>query len=166
LIAPTFKAASTADSPWAELVRLCRQICIDSERDPEKRSNSGLLFSRALSDVQSRFGATSVGEADLEKIIATEANRVADAAVTAELLLPKLVAALRTQMPTVISVPAATMPAPSPAATSGTTPQFPPPSPAEKGTPPPSRKSPRAAPMNVADLIDGMLDQDKNENRR
>jgi hypothetical protein len=86
--------------------------------------------------------------------------------VTAELLLPKLVAALRTQMPTMISVPApaASMPAPAPVAPSA--PQFTSPSPAEKGTPPTPRKSPRAAPLNVADLIDGMLDQDRNENRR
>ena len=166
MIAPTSKPASSADSPWAELVRLCRQICIDSEREPDKRSHSGLLFLRALSEVQSRFGANSVGEADLEKIIATEANRVADAAVTAELLLPKLVAALRAQMPTVISVPAVAATAPSPTSSSNLAPQFTSPSPAEKGTPPPSRKSPRAAPMNVADLIDGMLDQDRNENRR
>jgi hypothetical protein len=126
-----------------------------------------MLFARALSDVQSRFGAASVNEADLEKIIATEANRVADAAVTAELLLPKLVAALRAQLPTMISVPAPTLSA-AVSTTAATTPmpQFTSPSPAEKGTPPPPRKSPRAAPLNVADLIDGMLDQDRNENRR
>ncbi|HEY9154851.1 MAG TPA: hypothetical protein VIM69_06970 [Opitutaceae bacterium] len=124
-----------------------------------------MLFARALSDVQTRFGATSVSESDLEKIIATEANRVADAAVTAELLLPKLVAALRTQMPTMISVPAPAAPLPTSTPVSQPALQFTSPSPAEKGTPPPPRKSPRAAPLNVADLIDGMLDQDRNENR-
>ncbi len=125
-----------------------------------------MLFLRALGEVQSRYGTTSISQEDLEKIIATEANRVADATVTAELLLPKLVAALRTQIPTVISVPAAAQSVAPFTPTPASTTQFSAASPVEKGTPPAPRKSPRTSPMNVADLIDGMLDQERNEPRR
>ena len=117
-----------------------------------------MFFLRALSDVQARFGPTSITEDDLEKIVATEANRVADAAVTAELLLPKIVEALRAQPPTVVTVP-------SSAPVYASAPHVSPASAPDKGTPPPPRKSPRTAPLSVADLLDGMLDQEKNEAR-
>lgn len=97
---------------------------------------------RALATVQEQHGLGSVNEEILWEIVSQEEKRVSDAVVIAELLLPKLSSVLRGRA-------AASPPsfAPPPAAA---------PLPAAENVP-----MARTSPLGVADLIQGMLDQDR-----
>jgi hypothetical protein len=130
------------DVPRAELARLCREICVQCEKEAPRVKSYEEDFMRALAKVQEQHGLGSVNEETLWEIVSQEEKRVADAVVIAELLLPKLSHLLRGR-----------------AATS--TPAFVPP---PAATPlPPAENVPMArnAPLGVADLIQGMLDQDR-----
>lgn len=133
------------DAPRAELARLCRKICIARERDGQLDRSLESEFQHALAEIHAHFGSESVSEEDLWEIVRVEEKRVADASVIAELLLPRLLTALRSQLPA---------PAPSPSLA-------PPPS---ASTPEPRTLSP-AAPLGIADLLEGMLDQQRSELR-
>lgn len=127
--------------PRAELARLCRNICVQRERSEQASRSYEAEFHQALSEIQALFGLDSVSEEDLWEVVRAEEKRVADAAVIAELLLPRLVTALRPKVPP----QAPSLAAPQPAA--------------------PEPRAANAAPLGVADLLEGMLDQQRSEAR-
>jgi len=108
-------------------------------------------FLLALATARATYGPASINEDDLKEIVATEESRVADASVIAELLASRLAA----QPP-----PApATAPQPvtlgTPSAPRATTP-----------TAPPFQTGNSSSPPSIADLIDGMLSQEKRDVRQ
>lgn len=105
-------------------------------------------FVLALTTVRATYGTENIGENDLKDIVAIEESRVADAAVLAELISSRLAAAplsapfehsAAAAMP---SMAAPSLPTPIPFPSSSTTPQ-----------------------LSIADLIDGMLTQEKRDVR-
>ena len=107
-------------------------------------------FMHALAEVRSAFPDCSLGEDDLFEVIREEETRVTTAAVTAELLLPKISALLKQPRP---------VPAPAPASpVARTTPS--------SGDPRSSAEPPaRPAPPGIADLLQGMIEQENREVR-
>jgi hypothetical protein len=106
-------------------------------------------FLVALTTVRATYGPASINETDLKEIVATEESRVADAAVLAELIATRM-AVQQTQ-------PAAQPAAPSRAA-EGASPS--------RSAPIPFPVTPSASPFSIADLIDGMLAQEKRDVRK
>jgi hypothetical protein len=108
-------------------------------------------FLLALTTVRATYGTASVDENDLKDIVSTEESRIADAAVLAELISTRL-GAVQAQSP------ATTGTAPQ-AAPNGKTaaPNLPTPIPFPSGCSTP--------PLSIADLIDGMLTQEKRDVR-
>lgn len=136
------------DQPRAELARLCRQILVQSETATPRTSLSEEDFTRALAQVQEQFGGETINEDTLWEVVSQEEKRVSDAAALAEILLPKLSAVMRTRSSSAAPIvsPAA-MPVPQSA---------------------PKTEAPamaRNGPLGVADLIQGMLDQDRSDSR-
>jgi hypothetical protein len=103
-------------------------------------------FVLALTTVRATYGTSSASEADLKEIVATEESRVADATVLAELIAIRLAAQ-----------PAVNAAAPAASPEESNSPFL---------TPIPFPTSASAAPLSVADLLDGMLSQDKREVRK
>jgi hypothetical protein len=106
-----------------------------------------MAFLNALQTIQTRYPASGLSEDELWEIVRDEERRVADAILVAEILLPQIQSLLKQHRP-----------ASAPAATAAVEP------------PPPARSEPRppsrpAAPLGVADLIEGMLDQQRSERR-
>lgn len=137
---PSF--SSVLEAPRAELARLCRQICVEREKGSQAPRSYDADFQHALAEIQAHFGPTSVSEDDLGEIVRTEEKRVADAAVLADLLLPRLLSSLRSKLPPLSSSVA--------------------PQPASAAEP---RRTVTTAPLGVADLLEGMLDQQRSEAR-
>ncbi len=131
------------DAPRAELARLCRRIWVERQRSGQQVSSPEVEFQQALGEIHAQFGPDVLTEEDLWEIVRVEEKRVADAFVLAELLLPRLLTALRTKHPG----PATTSLAPPPSSS------------------PEPRASPPAAPLGIADLLEGMLDQQRSELR-
>lgn len=103
-------------------------------------------FLLALMTVRATYGTASIGENDLKDLVATEESRVADAAVLADLIASRLAAA-QPPTPAVDNEPftsqtASGLPTPIPFPSAGSTP-----------------------PLGIADLIDGMLAQEKRDVR-
>ncbi len=151
---------ASIDAPRVELARLCRQICLNRETSAPGHSGSSLdtELSEALAAVRATHGPDSIHENDLLDLFRAERLRVTDATLLAELLAPKLAAFLRTTgstspFPNLSARPAAAPPASAAAPT----------------RPPLSASSPLPAaptgPLGIADLLDGMLEQDR-ENER
>lgn len=150
---------ASIDAPRAELARLCRQICLTRENSaparPDDRSLDAAL-AEALAAVRATHGPDSIHENDLLDLYRAEQLRVTDATLLAELLAPKLAAFLRT---TGSASPFSEFPArpadPAPAAA--------------QARPPLSASSPLpaapAGPLGIADLLDGMLEQDREHER-
>jgi hypothetical protein len=140
-------------APRAELARLCRQICL--QRHDHEASKKGTLdreLAEALATVRATHGTESVHENDLLDLLRAEQLRVADASVLAEILAPKIAAYLRQHGLSNAAPPsAADSPRPTPArpslSASSTLPAAP------------------AGPPDIADLLDGMLEQDRHEER-
>jgi hypothetical protein len=105
-------------------------------------------FVLALTTVRATYGTASINENDLKEIVATEESRVADASVIAELLASRLAA----QEP-----PSATATTPPSSTAVTNAPSLPTPIPF------PTRNS--SSPLSVADLIDGLLTQEKRDVR-
>ncbi len=130
------------DVPRAELARSCRKICVERERFPEKNFEEEFL--RALGEIQAQHGVASVTEEDLWDVAARESERVANAVVLSELLLPKISALLRQRNDSAAHAPSAI------------------PSVSNPGFPVETRSTPKStSPLGIADLIDGMLSQDR-----
>lgn len=99
----------------------------------------------ALDNVRTSYGAANIDESTLRETIAAEENRVADAAILAELIASRL--SLATHQP-----PA--QPQPAPKAVANTLP-------IPTSIPFPSGNS--SSPLSIADFIDGMLSQEKRD---
>jgi len=79
----------------ADLARLARRICVlreQGEAAAAARLESS-EFATAVRDIRLAEGPDSLPEGELQAIFAVEEKRVADAAVLAELLAPRLVTA-------------------------------------------------------------------------
>jgi hypothetical protein len=144
LTAAITRLPSVLDAPRSALAKLCRKILLDAERDPDAVTRLEASLLSALAEVQSQHGAESISDDDLWEVVREEEKRVADASVLAELLLPKISALLK-QRATVQPGPASEQVVPSTE---------------------PRPQSPRtSAPLGIADLLEGMLDQQRNETR-
>ena len=106
-------------------------------------------FLLALTTVRATYGPISINENDLKEIVATEESRVADATVIAELISLRMVAH-ETRTPFATSQAAT----PEEKSTSGLP------------TPIPFPTNNSASPLNIADLLDGMLAQEKRDVRK
>jgi hypothetical protein len=150
---------ASIDAPRVELARLCRQICLGLEAEPSTAAQSlDHDLSEALATVRAVHGPDSIHENDLLDLFRAEQLRVTDAALLAELLVPKLAAFLR-------STGLSASPFAEPAPRASSTPR---PAPAPS-RPPLSASSPLpaapAGPPGIADLLDGMLEQDRHDER-
>lgn len=121
-----------------ELARLCRKICLSRELNPATTATIDDEMEAALATVRASFGPESVSSDDLLDLFQTETKRVADAAALAEIIIPRLQNALA-RAP--ISNPEVTTKTPRPRIE-------------EKPKMP-------AGGLNIADMIDGMLDQER-----
>lgn|GEM_PF-5254430 len=99
----------------------------------------------ALKAVRERYGPACVNDEDLDQIFQREAARVTDARILAELLAPRLLAAM--------GAPQSRETRPAPA---------PPPAPFPASSPPTAT----ADPPGIADLLDGMLALDHDARTR
>jgi hypothetical protein len=106
-------------------------------------------FLLALTTVRATYGPTSINETDLKEIVATEESRVADATVIAELISSRI-AAQGSRSPFASDL----YPQPEEKPTKGLP------------TPIPFPTSNTASPLNIADLLDGMLAQEKRDVRK
>jgi hypothetical protein len=105
-------------------------------------------FLVALRTVRATYGSASINETDLKEIVAIEESRVADASVIADLLAARintLQPQPAIQLSAVSSIPEDVRPS--------------------LPTPPPFPSSRSASPLSIADLIDGMLTQEKRDVR-
>lgn len=117
---------------------------MERERSSQQVTSPEVEFLQALADIHAQFGVDNLTEEDLWEIVRVEEKRVADASVLAEILLPRLLTSLRTKLPgSAITTSLAPPTAPSPE----------------------PRSSPPAAPLGIADLLEGMLDQQRSELR-
>lgn len=106
-------------------------------------------FLFALTTVRATYGPASINETELKEIVATEESRVADASVIAELIATRVAA----QQP-----PPAAQPPAAPHSEEGNT--------LPRPAPIPFPASPSPSPFSIADLIDGMLAQEKRDVRK
>jgi hypothetical protein len=134
------------DAPRAELARLCRQICLTRETNPAPAASVDSELSSALLSVRETFGLTSVSEDDLIEVFRLEQERVANASVMVELLAPRLASLLQRRLSL----------APSPGILSKSAAS----SSVSETTRPVASAAPEGPP-GIADLIDGMLDQER-----
>jgi hypothetical protein len=136
---PSVSNFPTQPRSWSDLARLCRRVCVLRERGlvaEAERVRAGEL-AETLAAVRSPTDTDEAIEQRLATTFAAEAERVANAAVLAELLAPLL--ADRAQRP---GAPVAL--------TSDSAAPLPPPKPA-----------PRAGPLDLADFIDDMIAQER-----
>lgn len=125
-----------------ELARTCRQICVRRELSTSAAAKIDEELEAALAEVRATFGADSVTYDDLVDIFQVESQRVADAVVLAEMIVPRLQSVLnRGTAPAVAEK--------SGAKTARRTDEKPKPAPAA------------ARGLSIADMIDGMLDQER-----
>ena len=155
MTAATATLPAFVDAPRAELARLCRQICLLRENAaPAPESSLDHDLAEALATVRSLHGADSVHEEDLLDLFRAEQLRVTDAALLAELLAPKLAAYFRAHglsaNPFPESVARAAAAAPRPPLSASASPPLP---------------AAPAGPPGIADLLDGMLEQDRHDER-
>ncbi|MFT3781707.1 MAG: hypothetical protein QM790_06775 [Nibricoccus sp.] len=136
-------------APRAELARLCRQICLAREQRSLSPVTAEDEFIAALTTVRATYGPASVDENDLKEIVALEESRVADAAVLAELIASRI---------------STTHPFAQPLSNSPAQQKSSPPAsvPSKVSAPQPALATPS---LNIADLIDGMLMQEKRDPR-
>jgi hypothetical protein len=136
------------NTPRDELARLCRQIYLDNEvREHVRDEAIDTRFNDALAEVRTKFGPQSVTEDELVAVMQTEQSRVADAVTLADVVAPRLAFQLRQQNVRHTPIPFS----PAPAAETDIRPL-----PATV-----TKSNPSAAPLGIADFIDGMLDQDR-----
>lgn len=133
-------------APRAELARLCRQICLARELGRMSPVTAEDEFGLALTTVRATYGPASINEEDLKDIVATEESRVADAAVLADLISSRLGTKHPASQP---AFPSAPEDQASPSLT----------------TPIPFPTGGSSSPLNIADLLGGMLNQEKRDVR-
>lgn len=150
MAAPSTKQFILQGAPRAELARLCRQVCLAREQGKMSPVTAEDEFVLALTTVQATYGPASIGEDDLKDIVSTEESRVADAAVLAELISSRLAAV----------APGLSADSPHPFPEKTTTEKF-----SAPALPAPFTSGGSNSPLSVADLIDGMLAQEKRDVR-
>jgi hypothetical protein len=135
-------------TPWGEVARACRRICVLRERgqqdDAERIRTEELPRLVALARAPEETDA--MANERLEKIFSLEEERVASAAVIAELLAPMLAGKSRPAPVEQVAVSVAPMPA--------------------AVTPAPAPKPPERRSASIADFIDEMIAQEKPPDRR
>jgi hypothetical protein len=133
---PNLPAPSVA---WSDVARLCRRMCVLRERGLNQEAEA--LRTGSLPELLSAARTSADTDATmadhLEKILSQESERVANAAVLAELLVPLLSEQLKTSPALQRAMPAANVPAPPPPAK------------------PPARRA-----ASIADFIDEMIAQE------
>jgi hypothetical protein len=131
---------------WSDVARVCRRVCLLRERgqnEEAERIRAGELMP-LVAAVRSPGDSEAATTDRLNALFAIEAERVANAAVLAEILLPMIAEQVR-----------------SPASTAPTPPEIPIP---VVLTPAPARpKQPR--PASIADFIDDMIAQENPPDR-
>jgi hypothetical protein len=140
---------TSLDEPRVEFARRCRQLWIEQLSSPER--NVEPEFLRNAEEVRARFGAESLTDEELWETVQAEYERVQTASTVAELMLPKLTALVRQR-----GGPGPSTPAPYTPPANGT--------PHAQQIPAQETSAPRS-PLSVADLIEGMLDQQRSEAR-
>jgi hypothetical protein len=159
LTAATAIPYASLDASRAELARRCREICLALETSGAGAASSlENDLSQALTAVRETFGADSVHEEDLLDLFRAEQTRVTDASILAELLAPRLTAWLEAHKSPSTPVPASTNSPRHETAPSFTAPA---PRPLSASSPLPAP----AGPPGIADLLDGMLEQDRQDER-
>ncbi|ATC62801.1 hypothetical protein CMV30_01810 [Nibricoccus aquaticus] len=148
------------DAPRIELARLCRQICLNIETSaPADHHALDRDLAEALATVRAAHGPDSIHENDLLDLYRAEQLRVTDAALLAELLAPKLAAFLRNHGLSSSPFPGFTPPSAAPFPAPQSAPAR---SPLSASSPLPAAP---AGPLGIADLLDGMLEQDRRDER-
>ncbi len=128
--------------PLTELARLCRGICLQREHHPETcRRSLEQDLANALAIILEKHGVTSATAEDVNRIYAAEQQRLADAVALAEVIIAKLSA--RAESPAASSAQAAPQPYIAPPAL-------------------PARRPALSSAPGIADLLDGMLAQERN----
>ncbi len=129
--------------PLAELTRLCRRICLQREHQPELSQRSlDEDLANALAIILEKHGSTAATADDVNRIYASELQRLEDAVTLAEILIAKLA-----------QRPATSSPQPQ---ISNSKPEI---SPAPRPTSTPAK--PSGPTPGIADLLDGMLAQQR-----
>ena len=146
---PTSKPFVLQGAPRAELARLCRQICLAREQGTMSPVTAEEEFLLALTTVRATYGTASINETDLKDIVTIEESRVADAVVIAELIATRI-NAQQTQT--------GAQPSTFSQAQEDTSPPLP--------TPIPFPSSASTPPLSIADLIEGMLTQERRDVRK
>jgi hypothetical protein len=128
---------------WGEVTRACRRVCVLRERgqiEEAEQLRAGQLMELVAAARTADDSDAAVAER-LNAILAAETERVANAAVLAELLAPLLAGqGSRRDMPPPVP-PSAPPPSPVPVA-------------------PPPAKLPGRRPASIADFIDDMIAQE------
>jgi hypothetical protein len=122
---------------------MCRRVCVLRERGQHGEAEQLRTTSLAelVAALKSPAETDATITARLETIFAAETERVANAMVLADLLVPRLTEQLRSFAP---------LPGMTPAAVNAAAPAMPPPKPAPA----------RAATISIADFIDDMIAQE------
>jgi hypothetical protein len=99
VIPPTAATENLPDqnAAWREATRICRRICI--LREQGRQAEAEAMMANELAEVRAMLssgGVSSEIETKMAAIFTREEDRVADAAVLAELLVPALCAATNT----------------------------------------------------------------------
>jgi hypothetical protein len=128
-------------SDWDAVRRLYRRICV--LRATGRDADASVLEREDLSRALSAARAATDSPVNETTLLAAESDRVADAGVLADVLAPLLAERLRADAPTPIAAVSA-----EPASTA-------------VSTLTPLTRPPRASVPGIADLIDGMLSQER-----
>jgi hypothetical protein len=123
------------------------------DREPQSIASLETAFVGALNSIQNRYPTAGLTEDDLWDIVRDEERRVADALIVAELLLPQLQSFLNQRPVAPVSSAPVAAPTVAPVVDMHE------PRVETRVRPPP------VSPPGIADLIDGMLDQQRNERR-
>ncbi len=121
LISPSTHLEPAAAGRLAGITRLMRRICLLREQDDAGRASAlqATELADAVREWRAAHGAEALSDDELRRLFAAEEQRVAEAVVLAELLIPQLVGG----RPPVPAKPVPASPAPArprtPAASSG-----------------------------------------------
>lgn len=143
----SFSQGPTEVGPMVGLVRLVRQVCILHEQG--NAAGAARLretdLANAVRDLRLAHGPEALSESELKALFTTEERRVAEAAILAELLVPRLVEALPSASGPVVFSGSRPVPPSQPAAMRATAPA---------GSP------------AIPDLLDAMLAAERNSRRQ
>ena len=151
MTAATVHIFAATSAARAELGRLCRQFCLTRENAASTALPSlDEELARAVESVRAQHGSDSISDDEALECLHAEQARVADARVLAELIAARLAQSPATA-PSSAPSSASTAPAPRPRTPLSTS---------AAATAPA-----RSGPPDIADLLDGMLAQDRANER-